>query len=101
MPEPNAPVSTPMMTDDQRLFRERRWPRLFAAFLLNFACFFVGSFIVECLANLSKYDLAVSLSLRMLAVSLAKALGSGLFFGLLMGVPTWLAQEYYGPKKFR
>jgi hypothetical protein len=87
-------------TSHERTERDLRWPRLFAGFLWNVIWFGLGSFVAECVWYLWKHDLVLNgLTVSSVLLSLANALGFGLFCGLFIGFATWLSQELFGGKK--
>jgi hypothetical protein len=92
--------SSTTVTDNEPANRDMRWPRLFAGFLWNVLWFGLGSFVVECISYRWKHNLTMSvLSIYLLVLWLAEALGFGLFLGLYIGFWTWLAQELSGRPK--
>src|SRR5438874_15178 len=87
-------------TSNERRNRDLRWPRLFADFLWHVIWFGLGSFVAECAWYLWKHNLALNgLTVSSVVLSLANALGFGVFCGFFIGFATWLSQELFGGKK--
>jgi hypothetical protein len=87
-------------TSRERTDRDLRWPRLFAGFLWNVVWFGLGSFVAECVWYLWKYNLVLNgLTVSSVVLSLANALGFGVFCGFFIGFATWLSRELFGGTK--
>ena len=87
-----------MIADESNTKRDRRWPRLFAIFLLNFGCFFVAWSVGQFFWDAWKFGLRHITTYVVLAW-LAKSLGFALFLGFFIAFGTWLTQEILGSSK--
>jgi len=76
--------------------RDLRWPRLVANSLWILICFALGSFVSDLIGSVWNHNFKADVLSANVFWWLGKALAVGLFFGLLMGFCTWLAQEILG-----
>jgi hypothetical protein len=99
MSEPVALNSSHLTTDTPPTGRDLRWPRLVANSLWMVICFGLGSFASDLIGSVWNHNFTATVLSAQVFLWFGKALAIGLFFGLMTGFSTWLAQELFGRPK--
>src|SRR5260221_8454736 len=89
----NATIDTPSAN------RDLRWPRLVANSLWMAIWFGLGSLASDLIGSVWNHNFTTSVLSAQVFLWFGKALAIGLFFGLMTGSSTWLAQELFGRPK--
>ena len=99
MSKPVALNSSHVTTDTPSENRDLRWPRLVANSLWIVIWFGLGSLASDLIGSVWNHNFTTSVLSAQVLLWFGKALAIGLFFGLMNGCSTWLAQELFGRPK--
>ncbi len=99
MSESGALNSSHVTTDTPTPNRNLRWPRLVANSLWWVICAALGSFFSDLIGSVWNHSFTATILSAQVFLWLGKALAVGLFFGLMTGFSSWLAQELFGRPK--